>query len=276
MEGLEAVVEPRDFSALCTDTIIAILSNLDAFQLGRISSVCKTWKEASRDDDLWSELVRARWKLREQKRGRYKYGERSWREVFRVFHRRMKPPQTDGIAPREFVYAAGSSGRIACWLYVTHLPACRLGERVHKPLAPSIRVLVTRCVVQNLRDGPIMLSAPSNCLQLTMRDGTVSQPMASNPPDGKTRVLAPLEVCLLADVAFPVHSNMVFEPDVLEACHRLRLRVGLLPCVEHACAGAGHVAPLEVGCKFVPEGDMWDHYECINHSFLVHHDTRED
>lgn len=265
-----------DFSALCTDTIISCFSYLDAYQLGRVSQVCKAWREASYDEGLWAQLVRARWMLRHEKRGRYKYGERSWREVFRVFHRRMKPPQAiEGVAPREFVYAVGRVGRVACWVYVTHLPACRLGERRHpaaKPFEPAQKVLLMRVVLQNLRAAPIIVSTdPSKCLQLTLRDGTVSCPLPGGDGLHDTRVLAPLSACVLTDVALPVPSHMTNEPDVLEACHRLRARVGA-----YACSSAGHVAPLDVACKFVDEGQIWDHYEHINSKFLVHHDSREE
>ena len=80
-----------------------------------------------------------------------------------------------------------------------------------------------------------------------------------------------LGACLLHDVAFPVPRHMQFEPDVLEAVHKLRLRAGVLSCLE----GGGFMPPLEVTCHFIPEAEMWEHYESINRDFLVHHDSRE-
>jgi hypothetical protein len=251
---------------LCTDTLIAVMSHLDAHSLARAACTCKLSRDIARTDHLWADLTRARWHLRERKTGKYKYGERSWREVFRVFNRRMRPPTISGISPREVAYASGRSGRVACWLFVTHLPACRLVQR------HTHTVLTARCVIQNLRDSPVVVDLdPAASLALVLRDGQISHPASPLPdeqgPHG-TRTLAPLEVVMLADVAFPVPSHMSFEPDVLEACHRLRLRVAA-----HVCAArSGFSLPLEVSCKFVEEATIWRNYESINASFLVHHD----
>ena len=70
---------------------------------------------------------------------------------------------------------------------------------------------------------------------------------------------------MLHDVAFPVGRQMAFEPDVLEACHQMRLRVA---CV----AGGDRALPLEVGCAFVSEAEIWKHYEEINKGFYIHND----
>ena len=81
--------------------------------------------------------------------------------------------------------------------------------------------------------------------------------------------LAPLEICLLSDVSFPVPSHMTFEPDVLEACHCLRLRVS-------ACIGVHRSVPLEVPCAFAPEAEVWKHYEQISPHFFIHHDNENE
>ena len=265
---------------LCADTLIQCLAHLDAHALARVASVSRMWRDAAKDDGLWADLVRARWMLQDRK-GRYKYGERTWREVFRVFYRRHRPPAIAGVSQRETPYAVGQRGRVGCWLYVTHQPACRLitrctaGGREH-------RVLVVRVVVQNFREGPLLLPAdPSMCLMLTLRDGSVSKPLSLGMGVHEPTTLRPLESTILGDVAFPMPPTMAFEPDVLEAAHRLQLRV----CVPFGPLG-GYVAdkpfvhhpsvPLDVQCAFVPEAEMWNHYEAINRDFLVHHDTRED
>ena len=294
MEVEAEASEPTGASTLCSDTLISILSHLDAYALARLSSVCTLWRDAATSEVLWASHVRTRWQIDRKFGTRYKFGERTWREVFRVFHRRQRPPSIDGVGPREVAYATGRHGRVACWLYVTHLPACRLGQRAswlspHEP----VKVLQTRVVVQNLRDAPIALATnnPSACLALAMRDGEVAHPMPASAFDGSPtttsksltsatatpegaaglHVLPPLGACLLHDVAFPVPRHMQFEPDVLEAAHKLRLRVGVMSCLK----GGGVAPPIEVTCHFIPEAEIWDHYEAINRDFLVHHDSRE-
>jgi hypothetical protein len=82
--------------SLCCDALCCIFSHLDAFALGRVACVSTPWRAAAYQDHLWGGLVRARWKLRD-KTGRYKYGERSWREVYRVFNRRMRIPAIEDV-----------------------------------------------------------------------------------------------------------------------------------------------------------------------------------
>ena len=62
---------------------------------------------------------------------------------------------------------------------------------------------------------------------------------------------------------------MTFEPDVLEACHCLRLRVS-------ACIGVHRSVPLEVPCAFAPEAEVWKHYEQISPHFFIHHDSENE
>ena len=81
---------------LCADTLAKIFDHLSAFALVRMGAVCKAWRTVSLDDDLWGRAAQNRWKL-PSKSGRYKFGERSWREVYRVFHRRNRPPTFSGI-----------------------------------------------------------------------------------------------------------------------------------------------------------------------------------
>jgi hypothetical protein len=107
------------------DVLALILSHLDAHTLARIAAVSAAWNEASKLDYLWSWAARERWRLPE-KRGRYKFGERSWREVYRVFHRRVRMPRVAGIQQREVAYACGCAHRVSIWLVVNHQPACRL------------------------------------------------------------------------------------------------------------------------------------------------------
>ena len=265
---------------LCADTLIQCLSHLDAHALARVASVSHMWKEAAKDDGLWADLVRARWELQDRKR-RYKYGERTWREVFRVFHRRAHPPTVTGVSQREMAYAFGQRGRVGCWLYVVHQPACRLATRFTAG-GPGHRVFIVRVVVQNFREGPLILPGdPSMCLMLTLRDGSVSTPLSLRTGVQDATTLRPMETAILGDVAFPVPPTMAFEPDVLEAAHRLQLRVGVpLGGFEahmiHKSLLFHASVPLEVQCAFVAEAEIWNHYEAINRDFLVHHDTRED
>ena len=268
MTSPELDAEP---TSLCTDTLQHCFANFstDGYQLAKMAQVCKSWREAATGDLLWEDAVRARWKLDANKKGKYKYGERSWREVFRVFHRRMRVPAYPGVShARDVIYSSGKQNRVCCWLAVTHQPACRLAGREHW------KVLQTRILIQNLRTSTVVVE-PSECLSITFRDGTVSQPLdsiqSSTDVDGASLGgairLAPLEVALLTDVAFPVPSHMNYEPDVLEACHQLRLRAST-PIGDRS-------APLEVPCAFEQEDKIWKHYECISREFYVHVDHSE-
>ena len=73
---------------------------------------------------------------------------------------------------------------------------------------------------------------------------------------------------------------MVFEPDVLEAAHRLRLRVGALGLCKSGAGSSGGggcaAAPLDVAASFISESELWDHYELISREFYVHHESRDD
>lgn len=300
---------------LCGDALQSIFLHLqDAYALASMALVCKAWREVVCDangDLLWGEVVRTRWKLQEKKNRRYKYGERSWREVFRVFHRRNRLPNFPGISmQRDVIYAAGRQSRVACWLIVNHQPACRLASRggdsgdggeseasvdSGAPVAAAAatrhggpwKVLQARVMVQNLRSSNILL-APDACLNLTLRDGVNSRPLPTmlastdggrdgsgetgakvmGAPSSHVR-LAPLEVCMLSDVSFPVPHHMEFEPDVLEACHSMRVRAT-------ACIGPHRSVPIDVPCSFAPEAEIWDHYERISPQFYVHHDAKDD
>ena len=104
---LEAEQPIAAASTLCADTLNAVFSHLDAHSLARVGATCRMWRDAARSDDLWADLVRRRWALSQRKKGRYKYGERSWREVFRVFNRRLRPPNHLSVSSREIAYATG-------------------------------------------------------------------------------------------------------------------------------------------------------------------------
>ena len=238
---------------LCSGhTLISIL-HLDAYALARLSSVCTLWRDAATSEVLWASHVRTRWQIDRKFGTRYKFGERTWREVFRVFHRRQRPPSIDGVGPREVAYATGRHGRVACWLYVTHLPACRLAQRP----PGSRRTSRSRCSrraswSRTLRDAPIALATnnPSACLALAMRDGEVAHPMPASAFDGSPtttskslssatatpegaaglHVLPPLGACLLHDVAFPVPRHMQFEPDARGGAQAAAARVGVMSC----------------------------------------------
>ena len=257
---------------LCSDTLQAIFSHLDGFSLGQMSMICTHWRTSASVDELWAAPTRARWNL-PVKNGRYKFGERSWREVYRVFHRRLRIPLLDGVGSRDVVYASGRQSRICCWLLLNHLPACRLVQR------NGVRVVSARIAVQNLRGSPIEVDLPS-AFAVTFRDGSVSRPMCSesvmiSDGDSPTEILskparrmlrlAPNEVGLLPEVLFPVLESMHFEPDFLEAAHQLRLRASLV----------GTCGFLDVQCGFVPEATVWEHFELITRDFYVHLDQRD-
>lgn len=268
---------------LCGDALAGCFSFLDAYDLAGAAAVCHSWREAALRDDLWGSLCRARWRLQQEKKGRYKYGEeRSWREVYRVFHRRFRPPTVGGLGEREVAWACGRNHRVCCWLYVSHAPACRLPE---SPAAGAVdpdggaprRVLVCRIVTQNLRRGPIELDAAGG-VQLVLRDGGTSRPepstAAATPPVPAVR-LEPQAVAVV-EVRLPMPASMQFEPDALEACHALRVRVACLPAGATGMARRYGLAFVEVGCPFANvEAAIWEHYERVNPHFYVHHDARD-
>ena len=250
----------------------------DGFSLAAQALVSKSWREAVAADHLWGIAVSNRWKLENRKAGKYKYGERSWREVYRVFHRRNKPPRCPGVLHnREVVYASGSASRIGCWMVLNHMPACRLVQRGDEAQGGPWPTMCCRLMIQNLRSSDIVV-IPTQCLSLTMRDGMCSRPLptmvggaakdqnvvdVTDQPQKPVR-LAPLDVALLQDVAFPMQPHMRFEPDCLEACHMLTVTVDAF--------ANSHKVQMKVPCRFVPEGTIWDHYELINRDFYIHHD----
>ena len=249
------------------DALYVILSQLDAFALARVSRVSKTWRLAAAVETHWSELSKRRWKLKEKKDGKYKYGERSWREVFRVFHRRNRMPNVEGTSMREVVYSSGRANRVCCWLLVNHLPACRLVARA----TPPSKLLCARIVLQNLRDDHVTVN-PAKDLSITLRDGSVSNALApcgdewATCDDAHGAVeLAPLEAVVLTDISFPMPHTMNYEPDVLEACREMLCRV----------SPASTAEPLWVPCAFATESKIWEHYEEITRDFYVHVDAEE-
>lgn len=68
--------------ALHGDVLTLVLEHVDGFTLGRLMTVAKEWHEAGCSDYLWRNLVLGRWHIAGRKKnGKYKFGERSWREV---------------------------------------------------------------------------------------------------------------------------------------------------------------------------------------------------
>ena len=152
------------------DILCQVLGQLDSFTLGRVLAVCKDWKAVGMEDALWRRLCYARWNLQAYRsHGRYKYGERTWYECCRVFHRRMRLPKLPSVSDREVVYALGRQHRIGCWMLVMHQPACRLLHRARDDGSLG-SVLLTRLVMQNLRECPLNISTQRG-FTLTFRDG---------------------------------------------------------------------------------------------------------
>lgn len=266
------------------DILGTILSHADGYALGRVLAVCSEWRAQGTDDSLWRRMCFGRWNLVARSHGRYKYGERSWYEVYRIFHRRQRLPRLPSISDRDVVYASGRQHRLCCSLLVSHQPACRLARRPLKDggLGP---VLLGRLLLQNLRDTPVSIDAMQRGLVLTFRDGERtsgklqlhnvggegaadvsewSQPgntAGSAPPLGP--LLAPLQTAVI-DVEFPMRPSMAFEPDALEACYMLR--------VGATCASGAHVS---VDARFAAEDHIWKHYEVINSGFMVHNVSDE-
>lgn len=274
---------PAHISDLDTDALAHIFAHADAYDLASAAAVCTAWRDVCCADHLWESACLSRWRLL-PKTGRYKYGERLWREVYRVGHRRLRIPESklSGIGPREVCYSRGRAHRVCAWLAVEHGPACRLADSsvIQGPfgLVRQLRMLRTRVVVQNLRSRSIVVGG--RLLSLHLRDtsgGAVPVCHASSRSSLDARVLEPLG-CTSFDISFKMPSHMNFEPDALEAADTLRVRFA--PCADDADQQRHddqepHHFPLEVACKFEP-GLIWQHYEQINASFFCHNEPLAD
>uniref|UniRef100_A0A7S0J2P0 F-box domain-containing protein n=1 Tax=Calcidiscus leptoporus TaxID=127549 RepID=A0A7S0J2P0_9EUKA len=300
-------------SKLCPDILALCLSfaaAADQYALNCARRVCVTWCAVATNEDLWCAAVHARWKLRARRSfGKYKYGERSWMDVYRAFHRINRLPSLSMISSREVVYAQGTAERVVCWLTVHHQPACRLADDAFS----AYKHMYAKLVFQNLRAEPVAvcLRAPG-CLMLSLRDGGVSTPKVVNDAslvDGgglealaggacKWRercaerleasaqelqrsacVLQPLQ-CAVADVQLQADQKMNFEPELLEACRRLHVQL-LASSAGGSCAAADSARlrswqPLTVLCRFAAEEVVWRHYQQVNRDFYVHLDRDSD
>ena len=220
--GDDAAEDAAEGSALHGDLLALVLEHADGYTLGRAMAVNKEWRDTSRIDYLWRRLVLERWQLGVRKHGKYKFGERSWKECWRVFHRRNRMPKIEGVSDREVAYASGREHRVACWMHVSHRPACKLtpfGELA----APH---LCARLIVHNLRATPLTSNAAFGG-QLTLKDGTRTSALPlevqeGGEPQPRTLTLPPLSFAV-AEVLFEMPKHMGYEPDALEACQLLQL-----------------------------------------------------
>jgi len=272
-KSTSATLSEDEVLLLCPDVVQIMFGQLDLWSLVNAAAVCSLWRSAASVDFLWGALARKRWNLPD-KRGRYKFGERSWSEVYRVFHRRLRMPLFAGVGEREVVYASGWSSRVGVWLLVNHGPACALAQRWGTDHA--CKLLSCRILVHNLRDTPITVDG-QNGLMVAMRDGSISQPWldgALTPPwgdaadaaDRQSLRLEPMQAGLLTDVQFRMPAHMRFEPDALEAAQTLHVSV----------AGwdrrTGGSTSLQVPCALADDALIWAHYEEINREFFIHVD----
>merc|ERR1712137_1289971 len=203
-----------------------------------------------------------------------------------------------GIGSREGVYASGQHKRIACWIYVVHQPACALVET-----EGGSRFIRFKLVVQNLCHDVVAVSLDAaQSFSLQLRDGSVIAPLVVRPaptftdakaqscalpvhidqaasrcaaprPGPNETLMQPL-ACASAELSFQALPLMHFEPEMLEACRELRMRVSKLDegvtdvssCGTMPCAAG---APVEVSCRFNGGDFIWRHYEQINRAFYA-------
>mmetsp|Transcript_8993 Transcript_8993/g.28813 ORF Transcript_8993/g.28813 Transcript_8993/m.28813 type:complete len:315 (-) Transcript_8993:442-1386(-) len=284
---LEAALEPTSVKAdpaidsLGDDVLSLCLAQARCgWTLAAAMQVCHAWRTVAAGEELWENAVTTRWRLATRRRsrsGKYVHGERSWREVWRVFHRRRRRPCCAALSPRAVHHALGESGRLAAWLLINHQPACRLLPPLDGCTSPR---LSCKLLLQNLRPETLCLLGGGHML-LLLRDGRPlaveqvgwcaavppAEPGAADasaevgcglisPPPLKY-VLPPLH-CMLMELRVHASGDMAFEPDLLEAAHAL---VVTLP--PHG----------QVQCRFEGEEALWRHYEPINSSFYVHHEN---
>jgi len=84
-------------------------------------------------------------------------------------------------------------------------------------------------------------------------------------------LLAPLEFALL-DCELAALAGMAHEPDVLEACDTLQLRLsvpGVPARVERGAAERSAERSVVVACPFLQE-TLFEHYQQVNSGFWVH------
>jgi len=274
-EGDDA--EVRGIDLLGDDCLTLVLAQPQCgYSLARAQGVCRAWRRVASQEPLWENAVNTRWRL--AVRGRTSSGkttvdgERSWRELWRVFHRRNRMPRSRGLSFRAVSHAGGFANRVGAWVVVNHQPACRLIPALDGAGAAR---LSCKLLLQNLRAEVLVIRGGTAGLRLSLhlRDGrmlNVEQvgwsealppadvvgggALVAPPPN--LWVLQPLQVMV---VEFFVHTprEMQFEPDALEACHLLTVT---LP------------QSAQIRCRFEGEDKLWTHYEMINSTFYAHHD----
>lgn len=299
------LLQEEGAAMLCADTLAQIFEHLSAFALVRMGAVCKAWRTVSLDDGLWGRAAQTRWQL-PSKSGRYKFGERSWREVYRVFHRRNRIPTCPGIGEREVIYAAGRRDGVAAWLLINHQPACRLSQQLLPGAEGAVRhVLRCRVAVQNLREGPIDIDVAS-CLSITMRDSAVTRPLDARGYafyarlDGKvdedsggadggggavdggadgSRDRTTLAPPARAPPVRLMPLELALLSDVCFPAHASMLFepdfLEAAHCLRVRASAVGCCAVFEVPCAFASEEVIWRHYELITRDFYVHVDREE-
>lgn len=256
------------------ETLMLHLQVPDA--LAAAAATCTATRNALvRNEKVWQNAATARWALKPKtSTSRWIYGERTWREVYRVFHRRNRMPSVPSLSERALPLAHGASQRVHAWLVVTNQPACRL-------LAPSstrpLPALPAKLVVQNISPhgwAPRIdvAEALSGCVDLwdgrrlglrlaAGRKETSAATAHGNAP------LAPLE-CRTYEIEVDAPLHMSFEPELLEAARRMIVR---LPWF--AVAADGHCILLDEICCRVSDGEkIWSHYEMVNSQFYCYHD----
>jgi hypothetical protein len=245
--------------------------------LARAQLVCSRWNAVATQEELWQNAVHGRWRMLERARsraGKCAHGDRSWREIWRVFHRRRRMPHSAGISLRAVAHARGFSGRLGAWFLVNHQPACRL---ISARDGGGAR-LSCKLLLQNLRTEGICIRGGTAGLRvsLQLRDGRVLfveqvgwaealPPSSCSQKDAPSSIISPPPLlwalppsqCMVVELIVHTGAEMLFEPDVLEACHAF---VVTLP------------QTVQISCRFEGEDTLWAHYEQINSTFYVHHE----
>ena len=105
LDSISKAAAASPISKLCPDLlacIFSLVSTTDPCALTCARRVCAAWSSVATREELWLAAVHARWKLRTHRPfGKYKYGERSWIDVYRAFHCVNRLPSLPMISTRE-------------------------------------------------------------------------------------------------------------------------------------------------------------------------------
>ena len=262
-----------------------IYSFFDIGSLGKMAQMNSSGilSNCASNDTVWSELVYRRFGIHAKLSRSTAHGGSTWKEAFRTMSYCNRAPKSRHTSTRKAIFAKGGGGKhcdpVSAWVLLSHTANCQ--TRRH-PLSKatfdttayngSNRFIEFHVCLQNVKTskGPIAVDLMGSTLDLLGSCGRQSlcgwpriifksgQDMATMEEetlhDGIQ--LKPFDFCIVA-MTFQCGTD-IFETDVL--ARALALRVPLLS------------SDLIVTAAFVPECDVWKHYDELPGGFLALND----